>query len=161
MFFSRLVDYYNSKGNYEKSLLLADSLLNHYCTNLLFLESKSLSLLNLQKNQESIQTSLYTLKINPSAIESLYYIGVAYCNLAQNITLPLNFNSKEYKSLSEKQKSYYQMALPYIEKYRNLCPEQKLKWGPLLYRIYLSLNKGKEFDEIDNILNKTTSHNIS
>ena len=39
-------------------------------------------------------------------------------------------------------------ALPYLERYRKLCPSQREKWAPLLYRIYLELNMGPEFEEI-------------
>ena len=48
----------------------------------------------------------------------------------------------------------YQKALPYVEKYRQLVPDEKEKWGPVLYRIYLNLNMGKQFDEIDRLLKK-------
>ena len=46
----------------------------------------------------------------------------------------------------------YQQALPYIETYRKLAPDDKRRWAPALYRVYLNLNKGKQFDEIDRIL---------
>ena len=38
-----------------------------------------------------------------------------------------------------------------MEKYRTLVPEAKSKWLAPLYTIYLNLNMGKEFDEIDKI----------
>jgi hypothetical protein len=31
-------------------------------------------------------------------------------------------------------------------------PKEKAKWAPVLYRIYLNLNRGKQFDEIDRLL---------
>jgi hypothetical protein len=46
----------------------------------------------------------------------------------------------------------YQQALPYMETYRKLAPQEKQKWGDALYRIYFNLNMGKQFDEIDRIL---------
>ena len=39
-----------------------------------------------------------------------------------------------------------------MEHYRQLMPAEKDKWAPVLYRIYLNLNMGKQFDEIDRIL---------
>ena len=41
-----------------------------------------------------------------------------------------------------------------METYRKLAPEAKQKWGPALYRIYLRLNMGKQFEEMDNLLNE-------
>ena len=39
-----------------------------------------------------------------------------------------------------------------MERYRELAPEELRKWGPALYRIYLNLNMGRQFDEIDRML---------
>ena len=33
-------------------------------------------------------------------------------------------------------------------------PDEKDKWAPSLYRIYLNLNMGRQFDEIDRLLKK-------
>jgi hypothetical protein len=49
-------------------------------------------------------------------------------------------------------RTVYQKARTYMERYRMMMPEEKQKWGPALYRIYLNLNMGKQFDEIDRLL---------
>ena len=51
-------------------------------------------------------------------------------------------------------KAIYRQAMPYLEKYRVLAPDEKKKWAPALYRVYLNLNMGKQFDEIDRIINE-------
>ena len=43
---------------------------------------------------------------------------------------------------------------PYMEKYRELAPFDSQRWGPALYRVYLNLNKGKQFEEIDRLMRK-------
>lgn len=43
-------------------------------------------------------------------------------------------------------------ALPYLEKFRKMEPGAQEKWALPLYTIYLNLNKGKEFDEIDRLM---------
>ena len=40
-------------------------------------------------------------------------------------------------------------ALPYLERYRALAPDQRNRWLQPLYTIYLKLNMGEEFDEIN------------
>lgn len=45
-------------------------------------------------------------------------------------------------------------ARPYMEAYRKLAPDEKRKWAPALYRIYLNLNMGKQFEEIDKVMRK-------
>ena len=44
--------------------------------------------------------------------------------------------------------------MPCMEKVRELQPDMVDRWASPLYRIYLNLNKGKEFDEMDKILKK-------
>ena len=46
------------------------------------------------------------------------------------------------------------MALPYFEYYRQKSPETSDRWALPLYRIYLYLNMGKQFAEIDQLLSK-------
>ena len=46
----------------------------------------------------------------------------------------------------------YKKSLPYMEKFRSLCPDEKDKWGAALYNIYFNLNMGKKFEEIDRLL---------
>jgi len=46
------------------------------------------------------------------------------------------------------------LALGYLEEYRKREPQDKDKWAVALYTIYLNLNMGKEFEEIDKLLRK-------
>ena len=50
--------------------------------------------------------------------------------------------------------SLYTKALGYLEEYRKREPQDKDKWAVALYTIYLNLNMGKEFEEIDKLLRK-------
>lgn len=151
-FFARLTDLYARDGHIEDVLTLADSMLRHDSTNLLFLEAKSLALLSLKHYEEAIDVSKKCLALDSTLIESNFYIGAAYCNIAATVSLPTNINSKTYRQAAARQKELYAAALPYMERYRKAQPERAERWAPLLYRIYLTLNKGKQFDEIDKIL---------
>ena len=46
----------------------------------------------------------------------------------------------------------YEQAFPYLEKARVLLPGYKDKWALPLYTIYLNLDKGEEFEEIDKLI---------
>lgn len=48
----------------------------------------------------------------------------------------------------------YKSAMPYLQKYRTMAPDMQDQWALPLYTIYLNLNMGKEFDEIDKLLNQ-------
>ena len=77
--------------------------------------------------------------------EPYYNIGSCYMNKALALS-PL----REKKQ----QRRFYQQARQYMERYRQLAPDERQKWGPALYRIYLNLNMGRQFDEIDRLLNQ-------
>lgn len=70
-----------------------------------------------------------------------YYLkGLNLCNQALILT-----NKEEIVSK-------YKEAQPLMEEVRKQWPDQIDKWGNPLYRIYLNLNMGEEFDEIDSLL---------
>lgn len=151
-FFTHLTDYYANEGSYETGLALANKMLESDSSNLIYLEAKGLLLLNLNRNEEAIEICKKCLLADTSHVELNYYIGIAYNNLASQISLPGNINSHAYKSAAAKQKSLYSKALPYLELYRKKAPDKSSLWAPQLYKVYLNLNMGKQFDDIDSIL---------
>lgn len=142
-FFPRLADTYISLGQYDKALALADSALSICDTCELFLFAKSTALLRMERWKESVKYSERLIHQNDSMAEPYFNAGTAFMNMAEAI------DPTKDKKL---QRTYYQKARTYMEYYRRLMPEEKGKWVPPLYRIYLNLNLGKQFDEIDRIL---------
>jgi hypothetical protein len=144
-FFPHLADAYNETRQYEKALALADSALQVCDTCELFLFAKSSALLRMEQWEESVRYSRLAMTRNDSLPEPYFNAGMAYVKMADQ--LDANKDKKKYKD-------YYQRARTYMEYYRMLMPKEQEKWAPLLYRIYLNLNLGKQFDEIDKLLNK-------
>lgn len=142
-FFPHLMDYYTGNGDYEAALRTADSALAHNDSSQLFLFAKSTVLFSMGRYDESIALSDTLIAMNDSLAEPYYNAGTAWVNKAL-----------KYHPLREKKqmKTAYQKARPYVERYRQLAPDQQKKWGPALYRIYLNLNLGRQFDEIDRLL---------
>ncbi len=151
-FFTNLSDYYMGRGEYDKALSLAESQLQNDTTNLCFLAGKSLALLKLHRYDESIAISQKMLAADSTLADVYYNIGACYCNLANEIPLPPNVNSAQFRSAKKQVAALYVEARPYVERYRALRPDAQTLWAPLLYRIYLELNEGKLFDEIDKLL---------
>ena len=147
-FFPRLLDYYNSKSNYEKALKIADDALKTDSTSQLFLLAKSTMLLNLGRYAQCLECSDRLIALYPDAADAYFNAGTACLNIALGMD-PRN-NKKQIRKM-------YQKALPYMENYRKLAPQETQKWGDALYRIYFNLNMGKQFDEIDKILKKQKS----
>ena len=144
-FFPRLMDVYTNMGQYDKALAVADSALAVNDTSDLFLFAKSTTLLRLERYAESIQYSEKLIELYPHMAEPYFNAGSAYVNIAST-----HEGARDKKQMRQT----YQKALPFVEKYRQLMPDAKDKWGPVLYRIYLNLNMGKQFDEVDKLLNE-------
>lgn len=142
-FFPRLMDAYNGMGQNEKALALADSALAVDPNSELFLFAKSTTLLRMERYAESIKYSERLIEVNPNLAEPYFNAGTAYVNIADRLS------ARNDKKLT---KQAYQKACPYMEHYRKLMPQEQAKWAPVLYRIYLNLNMGKQFDEIDRLL---------
>ena len=142
-FFPRLIDQYTREGQLEKALAAADSALAVNDSSELFLFAKGTMLLRLERWKECIEFSQKLIQINDTLAEPHFNAGIAFLNIADKMT-----NPKEKKQ----RKTAYQQAQTYMERYRQLAPEEKNKWAPALYRIYLNLNLGRQFDEIDKLL---------
>ena len=149
-FFPRLLEYYSKIGERDSAMMIIDRALEADSTSVLFRFSKSTALLNIGRYAESIDICKRLIGENKDFAEGYYNIGLAYFNQAVELDKVQQSRSKRAR-INE----LYAKAQPYIERYREFAPEKKDKWLPVLYTIYLSLNKGKEFDEIEKIRNGT------
>lgn len=105
--------------------------------------------MNLERYDECIKVSEHLIALNDSLPEP--YFNIATAKLNQVLALDRRNQPRVYRSQMHK---LYAEARPYMEAYRKLAPDEKQKWAPALYRIYLNLNMGKQFEEIDKIMRK-------
>lgn len=148
-FFPRLADYYNSHERADSTLLIADEALKSNPNGELFLLAKSVALLNLERYDECVKVGERLIAQNDSLAEP--YFTIATARLNQALALDKRNQPRVYKKTIQK---LYMEARPYMEAYRKLAPTEKRKWAPALYRIYLNLNMGRQFEEIDKIMRK-------
>ena len=146
-FFTHLIDHYSKASDYEQALKVADNALALDSCETLYLYAKSNILLNIGKNDECIALCEKIISLNDSMPEAYYNAGVAYINKAFAME-KVRANNKKRQQI----KNNYSMSLKYMEKYRAMRPEDKDRWAAALYNIYLKLNMGKEFEEIDKML---------
>ncbi len=145
-FFTRLVDLYNNANKTDSALYVVNKCLENDSLNILFIYAKSTIMLNTGHYDNCISLSDKIISLNDSTADAYYNAGVAFLNKA--------FEAE--KNVSKKNKptimKFYKSSLTYMERYRTLAPDQKDKWAPALYNIYLNLNMGKKFEEISKIL---------
>lgn len=147
-FFSHLIEYYSSQQEWVKALELTDGALKADSTNTLFKLTRSTLLLNTGDYQQAYDISKELLEKNDSLADAILNAGLAQFNLGVT-------SSKQYRKDATVRKqvlSCYRTALPYLERYRTMQPDRQDKWALPLYTIYLNLNMGEKFDEIDKLI---------
>lgn len=143
--FPRLLDYYTDHQMADSALNLSDKALEASPDEPLFLYAKSTVLLNMGRNDECIAISDKLISICDTIAAPYYNVATATLNKAVIIEQSPQKDKQDLNKL-------YTTALPYMERYRQLAPDDKERWAPALYRIYLNLNMGKQFEEIDRIM---------
>lgn len=147
-FFSHLIEYYSEQKAWDKALALTDVALQADSTNTGFILTKSTVLLNVGRYSDAFALSKPLAQAGDSIPEAVLNAGLAKFNEGVMIEKQnMGSEKKRRQALNN-----YKEALPYLERYRKRCPENKDKWGLPLYTIYLNLNMGREFDEIEKIL---------
>jgi tetratricopeptide (TPR) repeat protein len=139
------MDIYNSRGNFHMADSVVNMALANDSVNELYLFAKSTVMLNMKKYSDCLRYCDQLIEINPEQPDVYYTAGIACLNIAQN--MDPRKNKKQILKM-------YDKARPYMEKYRELAPQELEKWATALYRIYFNLNMGKQFDEIDKLLKK-------
>lgn len=147
-FFTHLIDFYGSLRCYNSALDIADQALDASPDDELFLIAKSNILLNMGHYDDCIAVCDSIIARNDAAADAHYNAGAAWLNKA----FEMEKTTTPAKKKQKQQQEYYLKAKPYMETYRALRPENKDKWATALYNIYLNLNLGQQFEEIDRLL---------
>lgn len=147
-FFPRLFDYYFKRGDLHRSTAICDDALAADSLSRIAVYAKSSVMLASKRYDECIKLSEWLIKNDSTASEPYLNVGLSYYIQALNV----DNLKKPTKTQRARMIELYRKALPYMKEYRRLVPKAKDKWGLPLYTIYLNLNMGHEFEEIDNLL---------
>ena len=151
-FFLRLTDYYLQQHDYARVLTLCDRQLEVDTLRTAAYVARCNALLNLRRFDEVVATAKQLQQCDTLCAEAYYYMGTADAALGAMVTLPKDARSAAYKQAHKKQQTYYRKAMESIEEYRRRMPDDKARWAPLLYQLYLWLNEGKKFEEVERLL---------
>ncbi len=153
-FFPHLFDYQFKTGDMDTTLMLCDTALSIDSTNAVALFAKSTTLLQMEKFDDCITISKNLIAKNSKLSGPYLNVALAYYNQA----VKLENNGKPSRKSRNTISLLYRKALPYMQQYRKLVPSDSSKWALPLYNIYLNLNMGKEFEEIDAIIQREKLH---
>lgn len=147
-FFPRLVEYYVVRNQLDSAMTVVNEALTIVPDSDVYLTAKSNLLLEQGKLKECIEVSKKVIEVNQKLSDPYYNAGICYFNFA----VEQDKNSHNSRKVKEQVEENYKKALPYLVKYREMEPKEQGKWAFPLYTIYLNLNMGKEFDEIDKVM---------
>lgn len=144
-FFPRLIEYYTAKKKYTRAMEIADEALKSDSTSTMFLLAKHSLLMDMQRYSEALDYGLRVLKADANISMANYNVGLIYYINARETS---NAKGKNYRQRQKDAQKWYKKCCPYMEKYRQLNPNKRDIWRPILYDVYLNLNMGKEFEEV-------------
>lgn len=151
-FFIRLADYYRGHQCYNSVWEIASVQLSRDSLDKVALFAQCLAYFDLLDYNRCIQVGRKLLADDSTNIEVYYYIGASFVNKAERVQMPDKLLASSYRKALNERKSYYQQAEMSLETYRRLAPDMEKRWAPLLYKVYLALNRGKKFAEIEKLL---------
>lgn len=155
-FFPRLMDFYNSREQNDSMMAIVDKALLNDSTSKLYRFAKSTVHLNMGKYKECIDICQQLIQEDENYGDAYYNIGLAYFNQAVELDKVAQRSRQKRRNI----RALYEKSLPFMEKYRQLEPSQQGRWIPVLYILYLNLNMGEQFDEIDRLRNAAAkTHN--
>lgn len=153
-FYPRLIEFYTINNEVDKAMHVTEQALETDSTNTLFMFTKTTLLLNKEQYDECIKLCNQIIAMTDSVPGPYLNAGLAYYYKAIKLDKKTQVSNKVKKSIQ----SYYQKALPYMERYRAMVPNDQQRWAFPLYTIYLNLNMGAEFDEMEKIIKKQTNN---
>ncbi len=154
-FYLNMMDYYLFADSTRQGIALSDSMLQQQGQRAIYWYGKCQMY---QKNSDwehVAECADRTLTLDSTFVDAYYYKGIAHLNQAIDFskTMTGDVRSARAKRDRVKLRAMYQNARVPLEKLRQMRPEEKQRWGVPLYTIYLNLNLGTEFSEIEKLLN--------
>ena len=153
-FFVNLADRCHEAGNYGEEVRLADDVISRTGGRTLHFYARSRAHLADGNYEACIANADSVISRQDDYVDAYYNKGVAYLNMAliQQEESCKDPDDPQYDIDRQKTQELYRAAMPCMETVRRMQPDKKERWGSALYRIYLNLNMGEEFSEIDKLL---------
>ena len=153
-FFVQLADWYHGQRKLVEERSLADNLIERAGRRPIYYYAKSNSYLSEDDFEACIACADTCIALQPDFADAYYNKGIAYLNMAVVVQETSCRDTEDPRYLEDKRRlqELFRQARPCMEMVRRLQPERQERWASPLYRIYLNLNLGDEFSEIDRLL---------
>lgn len=151
-----LLAYYLDKKDEASALAFADELLAKDPNSKIGNYSKGVVLFGQNKFADAVTYFVKTTEIDPTFSDAFYNAGVCYCNegyalnekISNNKKLTAAQNNEEIKKV----KAYYEKALPFFLKVKELEPDNASRWASRLSTVYYIMGDKAKQKEMDALL---------
>lgn len=151
-----LLAYYLDKKDEASALSFADELLAKDPNSKIGNYSKGVVLFGQNKFADAVTYFVKTTEIDPNFSDAFYNAGVCYCNegyalnekISNNKKLTAAQNNEEIKKV----KAYYEKALPFFLKVKELEPDNVSRWASRLSTVYYIMGDKAKQKEMDALL---------
>ena len=154
-FFLHLMDYYSEGKHYDTAIALCDSMLHRVGDRAIYWYGQSQMYVGKEQYDSCIVVSNEALRLDSQMVDAYYNKGISYLNKAVAFAATACNDIRDPKCREDRQTllELYRNAKEPMEQVRKLMPDDSKRWAQPLYRIYLNLNMGDEFAEMEKILN--------
>lgn len=155
-FFTHLIDHLTETDQLTAGMAVADSLCKAEPDMAIAWYAKALIQMRLHHNEAAIEACDECIRRDSTFADAYYTKGLASLNLAviETEQAPTDLTDPAYAAGQQRIRARYEQARKPMEHFRAQRPDDKERWAAPLYRIYLHLNMGEEFEEMDKLLNK-------
>ena len=153
-FFVNKEDWYYSQRHYDEGIALADSFVQHVADKSLYWYAMCRMAFAKNDFEACVVYADSTIHRDPNFTNAYYNKGISFLNLAliAQESASKDMSNQQWQADRKTVQDFYLKAKPCMEMVRKLEPNNPERWASALYRIYLNLNMGAEFDEIDKLL---------
>lgn len=151
-----LLAYYLDKRDDASAIAFADELLAKDPNSKIGNYSKGVVLFGEEKYSDAVNYFIKTTEIDPTFSDAYYNAGVCYCNIGYALNeeiskkkMTVAQNNAELKKV----KAYYEQALPYFLKVKELEPDNVNRWASRLSTVYYIMGDKAKQKEMDALLN--------
>ncbi len=149
-FCANMIDYYTSADKYDEAHAFADQQIAKDPSNFFFNYVKGF-LYSQQKNDDkAIEQYEQAVQKNPEYAQAYAELGKSYVLKAQDFseTASANPNDPKFAEDAKTLRGFYEKAMPYYEKARQLAPDNVSLWKQGLSSVYYNLQMEDKYNEV-------------
>ncbi|MCR5573494.1 MAG: tetratricopeptide repeat protein [Bacteroidaceae bacterium] len=149
-FFANMIDYYTSNNKYDEAQAFADQMIAKDSGNYFYNYVKGFLYSQQKDDDKAIEQYEQAIQKNPEYAQSYAELGKSWVLKAQDFseTAESNPTSPKFAEDAKTLRGFYEKAMPYLEKCRQLAPDNVSLWKQALSSVYYNLQMTDKYEEV-------------